>query len=69
MTRLEMSLYLHSPDGRDADPLEPIVVEGCVVRCEPAPSDDPRGGHLLALFFTVISDDDREILQRHIASA
>jgi hypothetical protein len=67
MTRLEISLFLPSPDGRAARMIEPIVVRGCVVRCEPSSPQDPRGGFRIAVFFTGVSDEDRDLIQSCLA--
>lgn len=67
MTRLRITLFLPSDDGREATLLDPLVMNACVVRCEPAP--DTRAGrkHLLAVFFTEVSDEDRAALERYLA--
>ncbi len=63
MTRLQINLLLPRDDGRL---LKPMTLRGCVVRAEPAPVSDLRGGFHIAMLFTEIDTRDQQLLDEFL---
>ena len=68
MTRLNLNIFLPSTDGRDARLHYPIDVEAVVVRAENLNSSPHDPEWRLALFFSRVSEDDRQVLARYLRS-
>ena len=81
MTRLQLSIFLPSTDGRLAKLHYPIEVDAVVVRTErlngtggegdPPPGQAPKPNtvqYRLAVFFSHMAEKDRDLLSRYLSS-
>ncbi len=68
MTRLNLNIFLPSSDGRQAQLHYPLDVEAVVVRAEDVNGHEGGLSWRLALFFSRIGEEDRQVLARYLAS-
>ena len=68
MTRLRLNIFLPSTDGHEARLHFPIDVEAVVVRAEDVNGHDGDASWRLALFFSQIAEQDRQVLARYLRS-
>ncbi|TDI28106.1 MAG: PilZ domain-containing protein [Acidobacteria bacterium] len=68
MTQLRLNIFLPSTDGHAARLHFPIDVEAVVVRAEDVNGHDGDPAWRLALFFSRMATQDREVLARYLSS-
>jgi len=68
MTRLRLNIFLPSSDGHEARLHFPIDVEAVVVRAEGVNGHGGDPAWRLALFFSRMAAQDREVLARYLRS-
>jgi hypothetical protein len=68
MTRLHLNIFLPSSDGHEARLHHPLDVEAVVVRAENANGHGGDPAWRLALFFSRMAEQDREVLARYLRS-
>ncbi len=68
MTQLRLNIFLPSSDGHEARLHFPIDVEAVVVRAEDVNGNGGDPAWRLALFFSRMAEQDREVLARYLRS-